>query len=397
MTTTVVPIREPAEGALQTKIVPANQKEVDALPLNSGMWRVKEIPGLYVRCRAKSKSFLLQRRVRGVLVKHVIGQVSLKAAREQAMKVWSGLEPKPAAKNVVTLGIAIQRYLEEKTLAAKTRKHYEYNADQYLAEWKSRALREVGNDRAGFRFLIGHIKKKHGVATANQVIRLVSAVYRWQRVIDPSLPEPPTTAVKIEPIRPRDWAYSSAELKQWWDLREQKDGEATALGVKTLGTIKRMWWLTALLTGARKSSIESLRWKEVDLEKKTIFFRVAKGDRPYVVPMSDLLAELLTAYRSSDQVPPSEWLFPSPVREGKHIVGVKNDKEGAGPAHRLRHTFRTTLAQLGASPDQARMLLGHSLGGDVSRGYITPTLVVESLRPLTNSVAEVYRKVVGFE
>jgi integrase len=107
-----------------------------------------------------------------------------------------------------------------------------------------------------------------------------------------------------------------------------------------------------------------------------------------------LLAELLTQYRNSGDVLPSEWVFPSSVFGGKHIVGVKNDKEGVGPAHRLRHSFRTTLAQLGASPDQARMLLGHSMGGDVSRGYISAPLVIESLRPVTNAVAAHYVSII---
>src|SRR5262249_44268970 len=109
------------------------------------------------------------------------------------------------------------------------------------------------------------------------------------------------------------------------------------------------------------------------------------------------LAELLIAYRDGGRVPPSNWVFPSNVKEGEHIVAVKDDQKGAGPAHRLRHTFRTTLAQLGASPDQARMLMGHTMGGDVSRGYITAPLVVESLRPIINAVAEHYAKIAGLE
>ena len=67
------------------------------------------------------------------------------------------------------------------------------------------------------------------------------------------------------------------------------------------------------------------------------------------------------------------------------------------PAHRLRHTFRTTLAELGVSSDQSRMLMGHSMGGDVSRGYITAPLLIESLRPIANAVAEHYVKVVGLD
>ena len=191
--------------------------------------------------------------------------------------------------------------------------------------------------------------------------------------------------------------YTPAELESWWfAIEERKAGdkiERIKRGVKTLGTIKRMWWLTALLTGARKGSIEALKWVDLNLQKKVIHFRTAKGNRPYSVPMNDALAKLFVHYRTAGDVPPSEWVFPSVVFDGKHIVGVKNVREGVGPAHRLRHTFRTTLAELGATTDQARMLMGHSMGGDVSRGYITAPLLVESLRPITNAVAEQYVKI----
>jgi integrase len=151
-----------------------------------------------------------------------------------------------------------------------------------------------------------------------------------------------------------------------------------------------MWWLTALFTGARKGSLEAMKWNDINLEKKTIHFRVTKGNRPYVIPISDALAQLLTAYRNRDDVPPSEWVFPSNVIDGAHLKDVKNPNEGVGPAHKLRHTFRTTLAQLGAGSDQARLLMGHSLTGDVSRAYISAPLMIESLRPTTNAVTAVY-------
>jgi hypothetical protein len=37
------------------------------------------------------------------------------------------------------------------------------------------------------------------------------------------------------------------------------------------------------------------------------------------------------------------------------------------------------------------------MGGDVSRGYITAPLLIESLRPIANAVAEHYVKVAGLE
>src|SRR5215471_17543835 len=125
--------------------------------------------GLYVRCRAQSKSFILHRRVEGKLVQETLGEMPIKRAREKAMKIWHALKPKRAAYEVVTLDTAIERYLEEKTLAPKTKDNYMYNAEHYLKDWKDRSLHDVGNDRAGFRYLIGRIRKKHGAATSNQV------------------------------------------------------------------------------------------------------------------------------------------------------------------------------------------------------------------------------------
>ena len=68
----VLAIRKP-EAAAPTKVVEANQKAVDALPLNSGTCRVYGVRGLYLRCRARAKSFFIQRRVKGTLVKETLG------------------------------------------------------------------------------------------------------------------------------------------------------------------------------------------------------------------------------------------------------------------------------------------------------------------------------------
>jgi integrase len=387
----IVAIRE-TTAAEPSKTVAANQKAIDALPFDSGTWRVEGVPGLYLRCRAKVKSFMLQRRVRGVLVKETLGPQSMKQARAAAMKTWSTMKPQ-AAGDAVTLAAALDMYFQDKQLAEKTRFNYRYNADRYLKAWTGRSLQAIGEDRAGVRALQRQITKEHGAATSNQVVRLISAVYRWARKQDTSLPEAPTTAVEVARIPARNWALSPEELKAWWYAEVElkgKPGKLVRQGVSTLSEVKRMWWITALLTGARAGSIEALRWDDLNLDKKTILFAVTKGDRPYLIPMSDTLAALLRAYRDGGAVPPSEWLFPSPMRTGSHLVAVKNVVEGVRPAHAMRHTFRTTLAQLGVSSDQSRLLMGHSMGGDVSRNYITSSLVIESLRPITNAVAEHY-------
>jgi integrase len=393
----VVAIRKAQEKPQKTKLVAANQKAVDALPMNSGMWRVEGVPGLYVRCRATSKGFLQQRRVDGVLVKEYFGAVTVKRAKELAMDQWNTM--KPAQEEAVRLGAAIEAYIHHrigmKEMAKATEDLARYNTGRYLIAWKDRTLTQIGSDRAGIAALHTRLTEKHGAATCNQVMRLLGAVYRWHRDrVHGDLPEWPRKVAEIHSIPARDWAYSPDELRAWWSATKDVDGEKVKLGVVTLGAIKRMWWLAALFTGARKGSIEALKWADLDMDKKVIRFQVTKGDRPYSVPMSDTLAALFTKYRNSPDVPPSDWVFPSPVIEGAHLIDVKNPNEGVGPAHRLRHTFRTTLAELGASPDQARMLMGHSMGGDVSRGYISTALVIESMRPTVNAVAQHYTKMI---
>ncbi len=387
----VLPIRKTPSPAA-SRVVEANQKAIDALLLNSGEWKVEGIPGLYIRCRVQSKTFRLVRRVDGELVPKTLAADTLKEAKAAAMTAWNRMKPRPKAAGALTLGMAIEQYLQGKVpqLAEKTQHIARYNADRYLGSWKLRTLEEIGDDRAGIRLLQQRVTKDHGQATSNQVMRLVAAVYRWHQDTKPDLPEWPRKVAAIHKIAARDWAYSPDELKAWWSTTKKRGDQQIQLGVKTLAAIKRMWWLTALFTGARKGSIEALRWADVDLDKNVIRFRVTKGDRPYSVPMSDTLATLLAMYKKSPDVPPSDWLFPSSVIDGAHIIDVKNPNEGVGPAHRLRHTFRTTLAELGAAPDQARMLMGHSMGGDVSRGYISTPLVVESLRPIINAVSRHY-------
>jgi integrase len=375
----VQPIR-PAAPAPQTKTVAANQRAVDALPLDSGMWRVAGTPGLYIRCRAMSKSYLLQRRVRGVLVKRTLGELPLKAARAAAAREWTSLKPRPAGGRL-TLEAAFTEYLQQRELAAKTRSLYQYDFDRYLSGWHGRALADIGHDRAGVRALFHSVAEAYGKASARQTIQILRAVYRHARKVEADLPECPTIAVDLPAIKPRDWALSAEDLKRWW------------AAVETLSPTKRMWWLTALLTGARRGSVEALAWDDVDFEKKVIRFKVAKGDRPYAVPAADKLVDLLKAYRDGGEAPPSPWVFPSPAKPDAHLVAVRDEKRGVASAHHLRHSFRTALAELGASPDQARLLMGHSLGGDVSRGYITAPLLLESLRPLANAVAARYGEI----
>lgn len=395
----VIPIRE--KGAKSApKVVAATQKCVDAVPLNSGWWKIDGTPGLYLRAQATSRSFILQRRVDGQLVKEVLGRITVKQAKETAMSRWKDVKPPAEGKGDVRLGGAVETYIKHrasmKKMAPSTEKIMRYNLNKYLDGWKNRTLQQIGRDRTSLLALHQRLTDGPGPATCNQCMQLLSAVYHWHqdRVCD-DLPPWPKKVAEIHTIDARDSALSDDDLLKWWAHEVEVGGEIEKRGVSTLGTVKRMWWMVALLTGARRGSIEALRWEDIDLEQRTMRFSTAKAGRVYTVPMADILTRLLVRYRKNpDVLPDPMWVFPSPTRAGEHIAAVKNLREGITGPHSLRHTYRTVLAQFGAADDSARILLGHSMSGSVSRGYITSALVLESLRPLVNQVAERYVKVI---
>jgi len=381
MTTTVTP--EEARTERGRKVVAALQRAIDELPYGSGDLSVAGVPGLIVRCGARTKVYRLRRRVFGRLVWRVLGEMSLAAARRTAMREWIKLRHKSAEERI-TLSEAWDRYLEEKPLADKTMRTMRYNFQRYLAAWKRRTLDEIGADRAGVRALLLQLARRYGPPTADQVNRELSAVYRYFRKIHPELPECPTVVVDLPRTKPRDWAMSDDELRAWW------------AAVSKLHPVRRTFWLTVLLTGARRGSVDALRWADIDFHKRVIHFRKVKGGRTYSVPAPDRLLALLACYRNAEGST-SEWAFPSPRRPGAHLVYVRDDHRGVPSAHRLRHTYRTRLVESGATPDQAKLLMGHSLGTDVSSGYITAPLLIDALRPLANRLAEVYAGILGWD
>lgn len=370
-TAEVIPMPGPAQPTRKT--IPCRQAEVDAVPLGSGDFTIADVPGLVLRAGTVKKTWRVQRRVNGRLVTKVLGELTAAAAKRQATLMWQRLKP-AAPEGKITLGEAWLRYLEERPLAPGTRRLYEYVVKRYLRDWQGRSLEQIGQDRAGVRGLYLTLVRAHGKALGSLVLRQFRAVYNYQRRVNPELPECPTIAVDIVPVKPRDWALDAEQLRQWW------------ASVQRLNPLKRVFWQVLLLTGARRGSIESLRWRDVDLERALIHFSTAKAGRTYSVPACARLSQLLREWREQC-APDSEWVFESPQKPGRHVVAARDDKRGVVSAHRLRHTFRTVLAQIGCPPDSARLLLGHSLSGDVSRGYITAGLVTESLRPWAEAVA----------
>lgn len=122
--------------------------------------------------------------------------------------------------------------------------------------------------------------------------------------------------------------------------------------------------------GLRRSELLGLDWDDVDLQRRLLRVRVAKGGRQRVVPIHPALVPLIVDYLSTRCGDPEPALFVGV--QGKRLsptilaqtflryaraAGV-TDRKRVTP-HTLRHVFASELLSVGANLRQIQDLLGH--------------------------------------
>lgn len=123
--------------------------------------------------------------------------------------------------------------------------------------------------------------------------------------------------------------------------------------------------LLALNTGCRKTELLTLKWSDVNIDRRFLVLRPenTKANRRRAVPLNDraLLAlrsrqhgntsDWVFAKRNGERVKALDWLFRKAVR----LAGLSDFR-----IHDLRHTFASWLVSEGVELVKVRDLLGHT-------------------------------------
>lgn len=122
--------------------------------------------------------------------------------------------------------------------------------------------------------------------------------------------------------------------------------------------------------GLRRSELLGLDWDDVDLSRRLLKVRKAKGGRQRTIPIHPALAPLFAAYYAT-RVPLTEQAVFVGVQGARlhytqlgqvfrHYVGAAgvNERKRVTP-HTLRHVFASELLHAGANLRQIQELLGH--------------------------------------
>ena len=189
--------------------------------------------------------------------------------------------------------------------------------EKFLAPWASRRLSTIKKaDVQALHSRIGvgyeeQVKDKTvrrgGTYAANRVLALLRAMLNKADEIG-YRGDNPAAGVKMFREQSRDRFLQPAEMEAF----------LTALAAEP--PLFKDFFLMALLTGARRSSVQAMRWADLDLEGR--FWRIpeTKGGMVVVVPLVVPAVAILAARR--EHANGSEWVFPSHGRAG-HIMDPK--------------------------------------------------------------------------
>jgi len=333
-----------------------------------------QIPGFGLRVLPSGKrSYLIQYRAKGRTRRLALGRhgvLTPEQARRRAVELLSdvrrGADPsaeRNAARNAPSVTELCGRYFAD--YAEGRKKPRSVAMDRYLAAkhiLPALGRRRVADvDRADALRIHNALREKP--VLTNRVLALASKMFslaeRWGlRPVGSN----PCRGVDRFPERARERFLSEVELARLGEALS----EADRLGTETPEVVAALRLLT--LTGCRVSEVRTLRWDEVDFERRCLRLRDSKTG-PKTVPLSAPAVEVLGKIARG-----GEWVFP--VRDGDgplptlsrawERIRSRADLGGLR-MHDLRHSFASVGACTGHSLLVIGALLGHRRAATTQR------------------------------
>ena len=372
-------------------VVNLTESRIRDLEPGSGIWRDEKVKGLMVIAHKSTKTYAVQgdvrrngRHVRTVRVKiDRVDRIALREARRRAKElmsqIQSGIDPTATLHETgITLRQALEAHLRERPLRASTEASYRYNVDHGLLKFRGRAVADI--TRAEVRDLYEELKLKRGKTSAGGAMRVLRALINTAMRIDETISANPCSALRI--AAPPTRQVEMLDIVDWWAATEK------------LLPMRRDLHRAMLLTGARRTSILTVRRADVDLDRKVLIFQHMKIGPPMTFPMGTRLTDMLRKRLDDDESIGSGWLWPSGTSSfGRTVDPRARGHKDLPSAHEYRHIARTLFIAAGAPYAESALLLGQKLPG-ASGGYVHPEHLVEHLRPFAQKLEDlVYSKI----
>ena len=276
-----------------------------------------------------------------------------KAARAVSGDLAKGINPKRKRHAQPTMSDLWECWWEHATAHKRPKSQSEDKRqyEKHLKRWAKRPLKEI--TRAEVATLHQRIKIKGGPYSANRLLSLLSAMWNEGRRAGLCEGESPARDIRRFKEEKRDRWLDGTELRRLLEVLAEEEPDV------------RDFFLLALLTGARRSNVQGMRWADVDLDLClwSIPGADAKAGEIMVIPLVTPAVEIL---RARVERANGNYVFPGRGGRG-HLVEPKRAwariREAAGipdvRIHDLRRTMGSWLATAGTSLQVIGAALGH--------------------------------------
>jgi integrase len=350
-----IPFTEPKIRALK----PPTSTDVNA----RDFYKDTKFPGLQLAVYPTgAKVYYYVRRIDGKPTRVRLGtadQLSVDQARTAAKiragKVAAGENPQ-ADRAGRLRGKTLQKLFDYWMIYARAHKkprsieEDKRNYRLHLSPWANRKLATI--TKGDVQDLHSKMGTENGIYAANRTLALLRAMFNKAEDLGYRGANP-AARVKMFREAPRDRFLQPGELEAFFKALEAEPD------------LFRDFFLTSLLTGARKSNVLAMQWSELLLDENAGFWRIpeTKADMPVVLPLPAPLVTILTARRKAAQGSP--WVFPG-HRKGTHLRTPQGAWERIVKRSKLRglriHDLRRSLGSWMAGNNVSLTIVGKVLG-----------------------------------
>jgi integrase len=299
-----------------------------------------KIQGLQLRVSPSGvKTFSIYRRMKGGQPERVtLGRfptMTVEQARKQATAVNAEIEAggNPAAarraiREEQTFGEVFEDFLKKKRkrdgtpLGERTKRDYSDVLRLYLEPIKARKLSHI--TRADIKAIHAKVTKK-SAAQADRALAIVSSVFSYAADMEWFEGISPASRVQKNHAPSRDRFAQAVELPYLFE----------AIGESSLSD----FFLLSLLTGARRSNVQAMAWRDLDLNAHVWRIGMTKNGTPQNVTLSPEAVAALKARMPTTGTSP--FVFPGEGKTG-HLVEPKK----AWAAVLLRASLRRLIDHL---------------------------------------------------
>ena len=341
--------------------------------------RDTEIKGFYLRVLPSGvKSYGISGRFNRTnkKVERIIGSAhtytprdAREIARDWLKKIHEGVDPKEHDRNLITPTDLLEKYILSKNLVEKTIDGYRYNFRHYLKPLHKKSIKDITTEDIVSWYGSG---VSHATGTERTFVTLKSVLNYGFALgyleVNPANKAAQLIKRKVNPSKQQHLSNIYDQLPKFMEAFITAD----------ISAVMRDWIVLSLTTGLRSQESRTIKWTQVDLDKKRVTLPTNKSDRFLIVPMIGLTYDMFQSrFNLSDR--DKEYVFTS---KGKNpITGARKAlakiASSADTQQYSHHDFRRLFASVCHELDISEIEIGKLLNH--SPKTVTPIYINQSL------------------